>query len=616
MTPATLNEGVPPRVAQLLRDAEEILADRPYLRVDLGTCGTDGEALAQTVSVRLVLLHLLRDRGDRVDGEKLIDTLWKTEKSLVQRLQRRSDASATDALLAYETAVFLHPAPGTRQHNAPGDIESLSQRWERRHATRSLGDVVREKIAQNRDFFRHGAMLPLYWRRRAQIRRQLPDMLSAEPALSETLFAIEQVGPIVDNFAFHGAAGLPGRGDVALADAAFLYMQLADEFLDELSSAAGGYARAGEALRRHYEPSLTERPLSSLRLDDVRALGVEPARHTTRFGLTLDRLFEALAQVAEAIDEMLVGLPARTKRATHTFLHHCFETYLDEVELCRDAPEGRADQVPVEDVAWHFYRKNNLVMMLWLDLRAQLLGLDPADHAPAIRRWGYLLASFQVFDDLKDIAWDLGKQPSYPLQFAAQWFPGESDWLNRRFGRTRRALSRDDIPEVNRGAAATVQHCIRHSRLIALAHFDYALRYAWDQRWRKSWMVREGSFNPGAAAPARRTRVVERLVEAIEATRPHATFTTNSRLAFALDAAAYEGSWRIYWALFPNVRAMYRYATLRMWMGTSEKAHAARRLLARHPSRHDAVSVGLAEGDVDHQVASDRLEALAEPIEV
>jgi hypothetical protein len=79
----------------------------------------------------------------------------------------------------------------------------------------------------------------------------------------------------------------------------------------------------------------------------------------------------------------------------------------------------------------------------------------------------------------------------------------------------------------------------------------------------------------------------------------------DEQLAFALDATAYDGSWQIYLALFPNVRAMYRFATLRMWMTAEEKAQAARQLLRRYPRARANALVGLADADVDHQVTRD-----------
>ncbi|MBW1905854.1 MAG: hypothetical protein JRJ24_11205 [Deltaproteobacteria bacterium] len=100
---------------------------------------------------------------------------------------------------------------------------------------------------------------------------------------------------------------------------------------------------------------------------------------------------------------------------------------------------------------------------------------------------------------------------------------------------------------------------------MALAHFDNALLYAWDQRWRKSWTRRRNSFNAeGTPAAGARAHAVDRLVRVLLAMRG-ADLTPavdDEQLAFALDATAYEGSWQIYLALFPNIRAMYRFATL------------------------------------------------------
>ena len=154
---------------------------------------------------------------------------------------------------------------------------------------------------------------------------------------------------------------------------------------------------------------------------------------------------------------------------------------------------------------------------------------------------------------------------------------------------------------------------------MALAHFDNALLYAWDQRWRKSWLRRRGSFNPEQGPRRTRPRHAgDRLLRALLALRgPDATGPVSDvELSFALAKAAYEGALEVYVALFPNVRAMYRFATLRMFMSPSEKALAARQLLRRYPRARATALLGLTEGDVDHQIPRDRLEAFAELFEI
>ena len=599
----------------VLRRIEGVLARHPYMRADLGIGGPIAKELGGVLSTRLALLHT---EGPS-EAAPLLAKLRAWEAQLAEAM--RDEEGSEEARLRYETTLLLHPEPpcAGERDQAVAELTQITEQWEQRRASRSFKSSLSEKAAQNRDFVRHGAALPIYWLRRRRIRKLLPNVVMDNPELRETFFAIEQIGPLVDNFAFKGAAADPVSTSVAIADVAFLYMQLADEFLDELAAAVGGHDAAGRLLRSLYRDDTSERPLYDLSLAHLRRLGIWPDAHTTKFGITLSELFDALDQVAATIDRLLAACDGDTIHATNLFLHHCFQTYMDEAELCERAWGRRADQMRLKDTAWHFYRKNNMVMMLWLDLRALVLGLEPSKYTDVIRRWGYLLASFQIFDDLKDIALDLGKQPSYPLQIAANDFPEEFTWLEEHFGARRAPISRDEVPEVTLRASRTVQKCMQWSRLIALAYFDNALLYAWDQRWRKSWTRRRSSFNPhGSASRKARGHAVDRLVRALLATRgvDATSAVRDDQLAFALDASAYEGSWQIYLALFPNIRAIYRFATLRMWMSAEEKARAARQLLRRYPRARANALVCLADADVDHQVTGDRLEAFSKLIEV
>jgi len=603
----------------VLRRVEGVLARHPYMRVDLGASGPNAKALEDVLSTRLALLHTEGSAAAGGEAAVLLGKLRGWETQLADALIDEEDWK--EARLQYATTLLLHPEPHTQENRGTtaANVARVTSAWEELRENRPAKWVLSERLQQNRDFFRHGAMLPFYWARRRRIRRLLPGVVLEKPALRETLFAIEQIGPLVDNFAFKGAGGVPASTSVGLADIAFFYMQLADEFLDELAAAAGGHDAAGRLVQSVYRDDTSKRPLCDLSLVHLRKIGVEPNAHVTKFGITLSALFDALDEVAVTIDELLANADGAIVHATHLFLHHCFQTYLDEAELCGSAVARRPDQLHLRDTAWHFYRKNNMVMMLWLDLRARLLGLEPAKHVAAIRRWGYLLSTFQIFDDLKDIAIDLGKQPSYPLQIAANDFPAEFAWLERRFRAGRLPVTRDEVPEVTLRASGTVQQCMRWSRLIALAHFDNALLYAWDQRWRKSWTRRRSSFNPGGGTTTRaRAHAVDRLVRALLALRGADPMPAvgDEQLAFALDATAYDGSWQIYLALFPNIRAIYRFATLRMWMTVEEKAQAARQLLRRYPRARTNALLGLADADVDHQVTGDRLEAFSKLIEV
>lgn len=601
--------------SETLERVEQLLARHPYMRVDLEAGTHSARALEDVLSARLGLLHA---RGSFLDGSAVSVarklSAWETRLAGIVA----SETASGETWLRYETTLRLHPDPTSRPSADAEGLDRLTSRWELRRNEVRGKEITRQRLRQNRAFFRHGAMLPLYWLRRGRVRKRVPPIVLRHRELRDTFSAIEQVGPLVDNFAFAGKAGLPIGLDVALADLAFLYMQLADELLDELAAVSGGPDAAGRIVRGLYRADTTKRPLEDLSLGHLRRAGIDPDAHTTKFGMTIATLFEVLDQLGVALDQDLARASADVVLATHSFLHHCFQTYLDEIELSERGARRRADHLPLRDSCWHFYRKNNLVMMLWLDLRARLLGLNPHDHTNAIRQWGYLLAAFQIFDDLKDVALDLGRQPSYALQIAANDYPEELDWIQRRFGAQRSPLTRDEVAEVSMFASRTVRQCMKWSRLIALAHFDNTLLYAWDQRWQRSWTRRSRSFNPvGAASRSRRVHVVDRLVRALVATRETmASNIEDEHLAYALDTAAYDGAWRIYVALFPNLRAIYRFATLRMWMSASEKAAVAKRLLRRHPRARVNALLDLANGDVDHEVTRDRLESFTKLIEV
>ncbi|MBT8467517.1 MAG: hypothetical protein KJN97_02105, partial [Deltaproteobacteria bacterium] len=377
-----------PNERLLLRRIEGVLARHPYMRVDLGSGGPLSHELEGVLSARLALLHTEGPSNAPALRAKL--RAWEAQLAAATRDELGSETTR----LRYETALLLHPEPEHVDEAArtAAELTRITKNWEDLRSSPSLGSTLAEKAAQSRDFVRHGAILPVYWLRRRRIRKLLPNVVRNNPRLRETFSAIEQVGPLVDNFAFKGASATPLSTAVAIADLAFLYMQLADEFLDELAAAVGGHHAAGELLKSLYRDDTAERPLRNLSLSHLRKLGIWPDAHTTKFGMTLSELFDALDQVAATIDSRLADAGRDTVIATNLFLHHCFQTYLDEAELCLSAREHRADRMRLQETAWHFYRKNNMVMMLWLDLRARLLGLDPAKYTDEIRRWGYLLA--------------------------------------------------------------------------------------------------------------------------------------------------------------------------------------------------------------------------------
>src|SRR5699024_7436867 len=105
------------------------------------------------------------------------------------------------------------------------------------------------------------------------------------------------------------------------------------------------------------------------------------------------------------------------------------------------------------------------------------------------------LSSFQVFDDLKDIWVDFGKQPNYPLQIAATRYPEEYAALQTAMPSSKRVLDQNEPPWLATRVPQTVLTCLRLARLMALAHFDWFTFYVADYRWRRNWLLRVRSFH-------------------------------------------------------------------------------------------------------------------------
>lgn len=584
------------------------------------------------LNLRLAITHLALDPLDV--GEARAKAAAKAVAHL-DRIERALAASATtseDVRLRYETSRFLDPPPpftgAPSQPASLAHLPDLVARWERvRARPEPLGPWLRRKAKQHLQFYRIGFGAGLYEARRARIHRALPASIRGHSVALETFSALEQLGPVLDNFVFDRGLRAAFVDGVGVADYAFLYMQLADELVDNLVKLAGESGLRA-LLDAHYGPEVRAScfvPLEELDAGVLRGAGVDPEARIAKYDVTVSVLVGMLADLRA----VLLASIARLDRASSlrdevsAFFRHCFATFLDELELARLSGGGRLDLLPYASVAWHYHRKNHEVMSRWLALRARILGLDPRAHADALSRWGVLLASFQIFDDLKDVAVDLGHQPCYPIELAHRFHPEELRFLEQDFGARDRSLDRNEVAVLNVGMAATVRDCIRWSRLLALSSFDWFVDYVSDYRWRRNWLLRKRSFHlpPTVDVPieqgpladhasiATGVPVVDAVFRYLAAT--HARLCPgeldDSTLGFVVDVVAYDHASAFVRALLPDVPAIYRFVNLRMRMDDAEKAEILRRLLRRHrpAAAHGLLLLRRETGSLDltHRVA-------------
>lgn len=561
--------------------------------------------LEGVLNLRLAVMHtslnpLEVGRLRAADARRVLVRLDALERELA--IQITDD----DARLRYDTLRFLHPSPPftgvPADDPGPRTLPALVDRWE---AVRARPEPflpwLGRKAKQHWQFWRIGLSFPLYAARMRRIRRALPKRLADNAVARDTFHALEQLGPILDNFVFDRGPSAAFVDDVAITDFAFLYMQLADELVDNLVKLGGAGALA-RLLDAHYGQGSRGAvfvPLEDLTPGSLSKAGIDPESPIAKYGMSVAALVAALAELRGVLLARLDRRGSTELRAeVSAFFHHCFATFLDELELPELAGARRLDLLPYAEVAFHFHRKNHEVMTRWMVLRARVLGLSPIDLATPIARWGVLLASFQIFDDMKDVAVDLGHQPSYAIELAHRLHPRELDWLETTFGAREHSLDRNDVTHLNVAMAGTIRDCMRWSRLLALASYDWFLDYVSDYRWRRNWLVRARSFHavpkrdiPIESGPLSPYADIDSGVPIVDALFRFAAAVfptldeghiTDEGLAFALDAIAYDHDGAIHRALFPDIPAMYAFANLRMRIPSAAKAQILRHVVAKH----------------------------------
>lgn len=586
--------------------------------------------LEAVVSVRLSIVHAELNPRE-VGAERA-----RRACVVVRALEAREHSLALDPALSdedrlrYETLRFFHPTPRFADPSAGTSVArstalaQLLARWEARpEAEVPLLTWFGRKARQHAMFYRFGFGIPLYAARATRMRKRLPATLATHPGIRETYRAIEQLGPVLDNFVFDRPLTAAFVDHVVVADFAFLYMQLADELVDNLARLGG--ERALRALLDGEDPaSIALAPLEELDASRLSAAGIDPLAPIVKYGLTLLELVERLRALHGALADALRACPDVVARRAEVraFFHHCFATFLDELELARLSGQPRLDAIPYEDVAWHFHRKNDVVMTRFMALRAHLLGLDPRSWSRPLRRFGALLASFQIFDDMKDVGVDLGHQPCYPLFLARSADDGDLGRLEGRLVGMELALDRNEVPELGVLAARTMRDCLRWARLLARYRFDWFVRYVADTRWRRNWLVRNGSFHrPAVDRSIERSALahsrIETGVPSLDALF-RALAVVGPRLAngrcdegvvsYAIDLVGYDHGGALFLAALPDVGFAYRFVNLRMTLTEAERTRLAARLAARHPHASALGLAGLrAETSADFAAAAARL---------
>lgn len=595
---------------ELVRDARASLLAAPHRYQHLGPLPVSGSILEGLLNLRLAITHdslnpleVGKERaGAAAAAVVILDAL---ERARTDEL----DSLGDEAQLRYATLRFLHPPPpftgAPLEIPSPRTLGSLVARWELHRALpEPFVPWLARKAKQHAQFYRIGLLAPLYALRTSRVGRLLPRDIAQNPVAIETFAALEQLGPVLDNFVFDQGIRACFLDAVAIADLAFLYMQLADELVDNLVKLGGneGFRRLLDAhVARDASPTCFV-PLENLAREDLAMAGVDQESVIVKYDIRVSTLVSWLTDLRKVLLAAIERARIEGLRGeVSAFFRHCFATFLDELELPRLTQSKRLDTLPYAEVAWHFHRKNHEVMTRWLAIRARILGISPSALAHVISPWGVLLSSFQIFDDMKDVAVDLGHQPNYAIELASRSYPAELQFLEQSFGTRAHSLDRNDVAQLNVMMAATIRDCLRYSRLLALSSYDWFLDYVSDYRWRRNWLVRARSFHRVPEAPegdvsiesgpladfatiATGTPVIDAIFRFIAQVLPRLDDgqVALGAVAFVIDAVSYDHHNAIERALFPNIALMYRFANLRMRLSDEDKAQILVRIVKRH----------------------------------
>lgn len=460
-------------------------------------------------------------------------------------------------------------------------------------------------IRNGMSFLRYVRDLPTYRRRRRQIRlNDLTLALQQNPAALDTLAAIEHVAPVIDHFALGLNSDTVDVATTAVGELAFLYMQLADELIDALAATIGP-EQPLRLLRDRYPQDQwrwTLTPLEDVTHGDLIRLGFDLDRRIEKYAMTVGEMLSELRSVIAAIEKRLHRhrYGAAGRLALARFLQHCFETFLDELYL-----SGSAPRTSLVDSSWHFYRKTQMVMGYWLAFRAALSGVEMRSRADQIRNWAYLLATFQVFDDLKDIGLDVAsRQPNYALTVSKLRSARENEWMLSNAPRFGHRLAIDDVVEFAISCPRTVIDLAELGRLNLHVHADWITRYIADYRWKLSWTGSWMTFHERTTAwvdllavprvaqvfrsiPATGVRAVDVFfgcVAATTSTSSEASFHVDEYLGYVIDLCAYDGAFLVYRDNFGVPRDLFDFTFRRITMPLTARLSLVGGILNGHPA--------------------------------
>lgn len=311
-----------------------------------------------------------------------------------------------------------------------------------------------------------------------------------------TYSAIAQATDVFNNFLLDLPWFKQCSYDFAPTDLCALYIQLADEFIDNVKETICTESCIA-LLKKHWTTvfgSDDELPFSRginslFEMENIDLRTIE-----TKYGIQCDELLAIVHTLGEEIFHRVRRFDGpRKRRFIEKFrltIEQAFSTFLEELYISRS---GMSQPTVDKDLLEHYERKTSSVLGAWLELRAINAGLTVEVKSKEIRQWSRLFFDFQIFDDLKDIRQDFGKQPNL-LHAISNSYPQEASWLVENIASLTVDGELHGTLKINLNMPQSVAHLKLVSHVNGNAYFSPFLKATQNYRWKKSWLSSYFSF--------------------------------------------------------------------------------------------------------------------------
>lgn len=346
-------------------------------------------------------------------------------------------------------------------------------------------------------FIKFMFLTPIY-RVRKKISISKLKRINAPNDVIETFKAINQASNLFNNFVLRLSVKEQFSIDFYATNFSALFIQLSDEFIDNVKNEIEP-SESVSLLMQHWDEVFgdeDELPFKVGLEGLFHQEGLDLDKIPTKYNMSCKSLLYLIESLGDIISREISKLENKSKKLflekLRLSMEQAFSTFLEELyfNLENDFSLRKIDNEILE----HYERKTSSVLAAWLELRAVEANKNLSERLTnEIRNWSRLFFDFQIFDDLKDIKQDFGRQPNW-LYLIAGFYPDELTWLEENILSISENGSLIDTIKINLNMPNSISHLKLLSKVNGNFYFSPFQKAIQNYRWRKSWISSHSSF--------------------------------------------------------------------------------------------------------------------------